>query len=328
MKNQISPIYLAATNQAAVMNLSQRGKLSVQGPDRIGFMHSMLTNDVKGLDRYAGCYAAFLTPRGKMITDLQAYRLPGELLLDVPPDRSRVLLERLSDFIVMDDVTLQDVSPQLGHIAVVGPKGREALREKVGEIPSKHLQVSTVVWNSVDCWVVCNTEMESSEVFGPVHSIADLLQDLKADGPGLPELDCETWDLLRLEKGIPAFGVDMMDGNYPMEVGLNNAISFSKGCYVGQEVVAKATYVGGVPRLLMGLRINEDLIPAASSEILDSEGNKIGVITSAGFSPKWGQVIALGYVKRPFAKAGVRCQVQRPDSKPVAALLVDRISGE
>jgi folate-binding protein YgfZ len=120
----------------------------------------------------------------------------------------------------------------------------------------------------------------------------------------------------------------MMDGNYPMEAGLNNAISFSKGCYVGQEVVAKATYVGGVSRLLMGLRINEDLIPAVGSEILDGEGNKIGVVTSAGFSPKWGQVIALGYVKRPFATAGVRCQVKRPNSKPAIALLVDRISGE
>ena len=116
-------------------------------------------------------------------------------------------------------------------------------------------------------------------------------------------------DLLRLERGIPVFGIDMDESNNPIECGLDDAISFDKGCYVGQEVVSKATYVGGVGRYLRPLLIATDHSVPSGAQVLSDDGKSIGHVTSSAFSPAFGRTVALAFVKRTFAQPGQRLRI-------------------
>ncbi len=129
----------------------------------------------------------------------------------------------------------------------------------------------------------------------------------------------EAAESLRLERGIPRFGVDFTERNNPVEAGLQYAISFTKGCYVGQEVVSKATYVGGVSRRLVRLRIAEESAAPAGTDIIDDGGKKVGVVTSSAYSPEFRSAIAFGYVKSRFACPGIQVAAAYPGGRLVEA---------
>lgn len=321
--------YEAVQSGAGLLDLSARGKLEVTGPDRESFLQAMISNDVKSLEENCGCYATFLAATGKMVSDFFCYKLAGRFLLDVSAGRARVLAETLERYIIMDEVLLQDFSSRRAHFSLQGPRSAEILRSLLEtSLPAQELQVQEIPWQGETLYAVRRGELAETgfEVIGPAELGPDLRQSFLEKGArmGLVPIGNAARDILRMEAGIPLFGIDMDESHNPLEARLRGAVSFTKGCYIGQEVVSKATYIGGVPRLLMGLTIDSHIVPARGSRLLDASAKPIGSVTSAVFSLRLNRAIAFAYIKRKFAHPGERYDLEvGPGARVIARVAED-----
>lgn len=321
--------YNAVRHTVGFLDLSGRGKIEAAGSDRISFLHNMISNEVQGLADFTGGYAALLTATGKIIADFFYYRLPESVLIDVDGELHAKLLASLEKFIIMDDVTLKDVSANFAHFSLQGPRSGELVQNIFGgELPAENYHVRQMNWDRGSGWVIRKNELSESgfEILSSSETAAALRASVLERGEelGVREIGEEAWNILRFEAGIPKYGIDMDESHYPMEARLDKAVSLTKGCYPGQEVVARATHLGGVPKLLMGLKIEGTTIPQAGARVLDQEGKEIGIITSALFSPALEQPIAFAYLKRIFAGAGKRYQVEVSPQKFAGAEVVEK----
>ena len=292
----------------------------------------MISNDVEGLEDYQGRYGTFLTARGKMVADFYYYRLPHMVLMDVDLALAERTREALEAYVIMDEVELS-LSDGFSHFSLQGPRTGDLVRELFqAEIPAQPLQVVETDWNGDSALLVHKADVgvAGCEILvsgNEASSLSQALSEWKGSFP-VRRLDPEVWNLLRIEAAIPQFGVDMDDGNYPMEARLDSAISLTKGCYLGQEVVAKATHIGGVGRFLMGLVLDGEEPPEPGARALSPQGKVIGSVTSAVFSPRLGGPIALGYVRRAFARPGQILEVVMGPESRVKARVVDRFTSE
>lgn len=313
-------------------DLSGRGKLQVTGADRVRFLHSMISNDVEGLKDFQGRYGTFLTARGKMVADFYYYRLPQLVLMDVDLSLAERTREALETYVIMDEVELS-FSDRFSHFSLQGPRTGDLVRALFqAGIPAQPLQVVETNWNGDSALLVHKVDVgvAGCEIIlsrNEASSLSQALSEWKGPFP-VRRLDPEVWNLLRIEAAIPQFGVDMDDGNYPMEARLDSAISLTKGCYLGQEVVAKATHIGGVGRFLMGLVLDGEEPPEPGARVLSPEGKAIGSVTSAVVSPRLSGPIALGYVRRAYARPGQILDVELGPESQVKARIVDRFTSE
>lgn len=313
-------------------DLSRRGKLQVTGVDRVRFLHSMISNDVEGLDDYQGRYGTFLTARGKMVADFYYYRLPQLVLMDVESSLAERVRESLETYVIMDEVEFS-LSDHFSHFSLQGPWTGDLVRGLLqAEIPAQPLQVVKTDWNGDSALLIHKSDVGAvgCEILVSRETAPSLSRALSEWNGGFPvrRLDPEVWNLLRIEAAIPQFGVDMGERNYPMEARLDSAISLTKGCYLGQEVVAKATHIGGVGRFLMGLVLDGGETPEPGARVLSPEGKAIGSVTSAVLSPRLNGPIALGYVRRAFARPGQILDVELGPESQVKARVVDRFTSE
>ncbi len=321
--------YQAVRDAVGFLDLSDRGKIEVTGPDRVTFLHSMISNDVKELSEWAGRYGTFLTARGRIVSDFFYYKFPEQITLDITTDLLAKTVQTLEKYIVMDEVDLKDVSSDSSHFSLQGPGASKLVQELLGDSgPEEQYTVREVKWQEATLWIIRKNELAESgfEMILP-RDIAPSFQAAlleKGSGSGLREIGREARNILRLEASIPWYGVDMDENRYPVEARLNEAISYTKGCYLGQEVVSKATHVGGVSNLLMGLRVRSEQIPSQGSSVFNEEGKQIGAVTSSVFSPRCKGPIAFAYLKRAFAEAGGLCQVEVGGGESVPAEVVDR----
>lgn len=277
--------YRALTEHAAVVRRGDRGVLAVTGADRLSWLQGLLTNDVVALPEGGVCDAAYLTPQGRMITDLRVFNLDGRVVLDVPALLAPALRTRLEGLLFSEDAQIADRSADLGLLEVHGPdapavvSGLAFVRDDAFGVPGFTAFVSPADQAAV------------------VQVLADR---------GAPQTTLETLDIVRIEAGRPAFLVDMDEQTIPLEAGLERrAISFTKGCYVGQEVIVRVTQRGGgrVARRLVGIRLGKGTLPEAGAP-LSHEGRDIGRVTSAAWSPAAQSGLALGYVHRDFTEPG------------------------
>ena len=250
--------YQAAHKDGAVVRRTDRRVLAVSGPDRASWLQGLLTNDVASLGEGDSRYAAYLTPQGRMISDMNVVAQGNRLLLDVPAPLAATLLEKLDGLIFSEDVQLSDESGRL------------------------------LVWTVVNDRFI--------DVAG---------ESLPAEYRTLPEIDLDTFEVIRIERGVPKFLADMNEDTIPLEAGIEErAISFSKGCYVGQEVIVRVTHRGGgrVARRLVRWHADDSasVVPMPDSRIFAS-GKDVGRVTSSAFSPSLNKVVGLGYVHRDFA---------------------------
>jgi len=307
--------YQAVRQSVGILDLGPRHKLRAAGADHIQFLHAMISNDVLGLEALHGRYGTLLRPTGKLVADFYYYRFPDHILIDIAPSLATAFRETVERLIVMDEVSLEDVSDQWAHLSVHGPKSGDLIRTILNTPgPDEPLAVVQVVWKGEVCWLTKKSQLadQGFEIMAPLECRDDLRKELLEPRPSLSvlEITAQVADLLRLERGIPVFGVDINESNNPIEVGLNDAISLEKGCYVGQEVVSKATYVGGVGRYLRPLLIATDQPLGAGAEVLVDEGKRVGHVTSSAFSPSLGQTVALAFVKRDYAEPGRRLKIE------------------
>ncbi len=262
-----------------------RTRLKVTGSDRVAFLHGQCTNDIQRLRTGESCYAAFLNAKGKMRGDAYIVCLDDAFLLDA----SDGLQASLEKFIITEDVTIEDVSRQWRSYLVLE-----------GHAPS---------------WPNATSRADATERVPPsaVTFAHPLGTGILSREPLPVTLDAEALEVLRIEAGVPKWGVDMDENTIPVEAGLEKrTISYEKGCYIGQETIARIKTYGHVNRHLVQLSVTGDQLPARGEKILAGD-KEIGQVTSAAYSNRLGKIIALGYVRREFATAGTQLMIgQQP----------------
>ncbi len=305
--------YEALRRSAGVLDLSFRGRLCVLGVDRERFLNGQTTNNVKALKPGEGCYTAMVTARGRMESDAFLYRLDQEMLLDVEPGMAPVVAARFEKFIIADDVQVVDVALHYGLLSVQGPSAGAVLaRLKLGnELPIRPFAVSRHQDAGLGEVYLINqprTGGTGYDVFVPASALAGMAERLAEAARESSGRLCG-WDALetaRVEEGIPRFGADMDETTLAPEAGIEaRAISYTKGCYVGQEVIARVRTYGRVARALRGLRLADGLVQLpVKGDKLSKDGKEVGYITSAVASPRMKANIALAYVRREVNAIG------------------------
>jgi folate-binding protein YgfZ len=316
--------YKALRQTAVVMDLSFRGRICLLGNDRVRFLHGQITNDVKKLGAGEGCYAALTSAKGKMESDLNVFNLTDELLLDFEPGLTQKISQRLEKFIVADDVQIADVAPHYGLMSVQGPKAAEVVGAVgLGKVPEKGFAIVKVSDATLGEIYLANQPRVFAgkfgfDVFVPNQSLGAVADKLIAAAKGLGGGGCgwTAFETGRIEAGIPRFGADMDETNLPMECIENRAMSFNKGCYIGQEVLNRIHAIGQVTKELRGLRLVDDLktLPQKGDKLFH-DGKEIGYITSAVKSPAINAGIALGYVRREANQIGTELVLKTADGE-------------
>jgi len=300
----------AVRQRCGLLDPRFRGLLRLTGSDRVTFAQGMVTNDVAALKAGAGTYAALLTQQGKIVSDLRIYVLPDELWLDVPADRTAAVRAALERFIIADDVEFAADDAWTPLVALEGPHAARVLLAVTGEAtdlaaPYAHreLRFEAAALRAV---AVTHGGENGCLLYGPPTLATQLWQQCHA--AGAEPVGMEALDVLRLEAGIPWYGRDMDDAMLISEVGIESAISYKKGCYLGQEVVERVAARGQVHRQLRGLLCAGTQVPPPDTK-LTADGKEIGWLTSAAWSPARDTVIALGYVRREYWDGGTEVRV-------------------
>ncbi len=314
--------YQAVREKAGLIDLSFRTQVRMTGEDRVSFLQGMISNDVKALRPGTGCPATLLTEQGRIVADLRVYALDNALLLDVDARIEEKMIEALSRFIIADDVELEDLSEQQVTLALQGPVSAQVLAAAGVSLSLDkqfHHQESTLASTPVRVIRVSDTSEDGYELVAPVDQAEPCWTALLQAGEpfGLRPVGLAALHMLRVEAGIPWYGLDMDEKRIVLEVGLEQAISFKKGCYLGQEVVERATARGQVNRKLSGLLLQGDALPASGTKLFH-EAQEAGWITSAVHSPRFGHPIALGYVRREHLTPGTQLRIDSPGTPMIA----------
>jgi folate-binding protein YgfZ len=314
LKQDNSTGYAALRDGAGLIERTDTGRIALSGADRRSYLQGLLTNDIEALTAGTGCYAAMLTAQGRMITDMRVLELGDAIQLDVPRALTRTVYDHLDRFVFSEDVRVEDVTEARAEIGVYGPRALEVLVNAAieGGAPAELHGITRIRIAGVDARLV------RSDDFGvPGYGIivdaahAGAVMAALADAGGVPVEDSDL-ETVRVESGRPRFGADLDTDVIPLEAGLEaRAISRSKGCYVGQEVIVRVQDRGHgkVARRLVGLTFDAAAaIPERGAPIEASE-RAIGRVTSAVWSPLLARPIALGYVHRDFVASGTHVLV-------------------
>ncbi len=323
--------YRALKEHAAIGAISKRKAIGLTGKDRATYLHGLLTNDIQALAPGTGCYAAWLTPQGRMVTDMHIFESGDMMLLDVPADLLSATLQRLDQFLFSEDVQIADLSETLAAVWLHGPAAASAIEDVLTGIsglaswPEYRNARAEFGGAPVVVGRVSQLGVPGFVVYAdPAHG-ADLQRALIEGGAAVAEP--AAIEAARVEAGYPLFGADMTDETIPLEAGIEDrAISMSKGCYVGQEVIIRVLHRGHgrVAKRLVGLRFRGDQaddMPASGARVF-SEARDVGSVTSVASSPRLGP-IALGYLHRDFVAVGTRLEVETPSGR-AAAVVSDR----
>ena len=303
--------YEAVRKGVGAMILPFERCLKMTGADRVEFLHGLVTNDVKALKEGEGCYAACLIPEGRMVSDLRIYALSEALLLLFKESARERLLAHLDHYLFAEEVQFNLLVDPI--LSLQGPLSSPFLSELSGETlsnrPESHQEIR-LAGVMVRAFCHSHTGEEDYDLLIPQKELESVQEFLSAKGKkiGFRWIDEETFHRLRIEAGIPFFGLDMTEATIPVEAGLEQgAISYTKGCYTGQEVIAKVKYIGHVNRYLVGFRGSNK--PFASGCQVLYDGKEAGTLTSATFSFHLGCQVALGYIKREFRNPGAEVEI-------------------
>jgi folate-binding protein YgfZ len=320
----------ALWESAGVLDLSSRSRLCLTGADRVRFLHGQVTNEVKGLRVGDGCYAALITAKGKMHSDMNIYCLPEELLLDFEPGLNAIVSERLEKYVIADDVQIIDVAPNYGLVSVQGPKSESVIRAVgiVDDLPAMPFGfVRKAETNFGEIHVINQPRLATSgyDLLAAAEQVEALKKKLIAAAKSAGGCECgwAAFEMARIEAGIPRFGTDMDETTNPLEAGLEGrAISFNKGCYIGQEVISRICTYSEVAKALRGLRLANDLksLPKKGDKLFH-DGKEAGFVTSATASLRLNANSALGYVKREVNQLGTELTLRTAEGESRARIV-------
>lgn len=306
--------YDAACAGVGLVDMSFRGLIELTGRDRLRWLNGQITNDVKDLKAGEGKLAAVLEVKGHILADFAVYGLADRVWIDLDRDRAAVVRDAFDRYIVADDVVAENASDRYVHLMVLGRDAQHFMAEAAGS-GVKDL----AAWHHAEAWLgglqarIVATRwlgMPGYDVIAQADAAGRAWEALVNLGPdhGLRPVGMAALDRLRVEAGWPWYGVDFDDSNLLMESLTPNHVSFTKGCYIGQEVVIRVEHQGHLNKKLKGLLVSGDFIPSAGADILSGE-RKVGTVTSAIFSPVLKRAIALAYVRRECWDPGTKLRI-------------------
>jgi folate-binding protein YgfZ len=308
--------YDALRQGAGVRAVPGRIVVRMAGDDRVSFLHGMCSNDVKNAAPGTVVPALILTEHAHLIADFFAWIAEDSILIEIDAARwapARAHLERL---LVADDVEFED-APALAVIDIEGPRAADAVRALAGEAATtlnqwRYLRAGELLIGNVP-----RLGTPAFAVIGPAARLAEMLAKVAALGPNFRAIGEQAVEIVRIENGIARAGVDTNDKTIALEARLDRSISFTKGCYVGQETIERATARGGLKRRLFGIRF-EGGIPSLGAA-LRLDGKEVGRVTSAALSPRTG-AIGLAILHQAAWTVGARVQIDGAGSGTVSEL--------
>ena len=337
----VSSDYSALRETAVLGAIAARRQIAIAGPDRADFLQGLLSNDILALTAGRGCYAAWLTPQGRMICDLHVLESGDMILLDLPADEAEAAAARFEQFHFSEDISIANLAGSLAAVWLHGPQaaamlaglgaqsGAQSGARSGGEpvnaapdfgdwLPYQNARVE-LAGTSVAIARIDQLGVPGFAIYVDVGQEPEVTQSLIAAG-AVPATGA-TLEAARIESGYPKFGVDMTSDTIPLEAGIEDrAISLTKGCYVGQEVIIRVLHRGHgrVARKLVRLG-GVGVVPGHGAKIMIAD-KEIGFITSAAVSPALGP-IAMGYVHRDFFAAGTMVDIVSGEGRFPATVL-------
>lgn len=316
-------------NGAGLIDLSPRGRILVSGSEAIQFLNGLITNDMKTLAEGSWMPAAFPNVQGRLIASVRVVRLKDEgegknacptYLLDTEAPTDESVLKTIERFTLAGDFRVTDVTNETAELSLQGSDAANVLRSVMGEEVTELAPkgAMSIRWHEGDVTVVraSHTSEDGFDLILNSKDAASLwraLQDAGARPVGHNALE-----ILRIEAGLPRFGIDMDESNVVTESNLDDAVSFTKGCYVGQEIIARIKYRGHVAKKLVGLTTDPAVKLQAGTSIKSVDDKDVGRITSATYSPRLGRTIALAYVKYDYLAPGTAVKVAGSDTEVAA----------
>jgi folate-binding protein YgfZ len=297
--------FQALISGSGVYDLCSRAKISLTGGDRVRWLNGMVTNNIRDLAPAHGVYAFLLNPQGRILGDLYAYNRGESILVDTDQSQLEKILAVFDKYIIMDDVEVSNVSGQLVTIGIAGPNVRASLRAAGFEVPAlEPLEFAQLAWRQIGVTIVRsdNQRVESFELWLAPENVEQVRKALV--NAGAKPVGMAALELLRIAAGVPRYGADIRERDLPQETEQERALNFTKGCYVGQEIVERIRSRGQVHRKFAGFEVHGEL-PAPGSKI-HADGKDVGEITSVASLPlaSGDRRVALGYIRREAAMPG------------------------
>jgi len=289
--------YQALRSAAAWFDLGARGRIVVRGRDRARLLHNLTSNDVKQLAPGTACYAFLLNAQGRIQADVTLLAFEDRFLLDTEPELREKLPQHIRRYIIADQVELEDVTAATTAIALEGPQAEQVLEKTAAPVPAANYD--HLPWSDFENATVARlsiTAQPGFRVYCTAGSAGEIVRRLAA--AGAVAAAAEDVRAVRVENGRPRYGDDIRDTSLPQETGQMRAVSFRKGCYLGQEIVERIRAQGHVNRKLVRLRL-DSAVPAGTK--LTAGDAEAGEVTSAAESPGASGASALAYVRAGFA---------------------------
>jgi len=307
--------YAAARDAAGLIDLSDRALLQFTGPDRLAFLQGMLSNDLRALHPFEGQYAAILTQQGKVVADVRALCAMNSFYLDFWGSLKEKVLAHLNRYLVADEVEIADRSSEYAFISVRGPRAETLVQAAAAgaALPAQTKQHAMIaIEGAAVCVVRENPGAPAYDLILPLASAPAIARQLTEAGKplGAVWVGAEAQEILRIEAGIPRYGVDFSEDHLLLEAGLADAVSFTKGCYLGQEIVERVRSRGHVNRKLCGLLL-DGALAARPGDRLRADDKQVGAVTSSALSPRYGRPLALGYVAKEFCQPDTVLTIDR-----------------
>ena len=297
--------FRALLSRAAIFDMSWQAKLVISGQDRMRWANGMVTNNIRDLESGRGVYGFILTPQGKNQGDLVLYNRGDYLLATTDRAQVEAITTLLRRYIIMDKVEIEDVSDKLASVGVGGPRAVEMWSSVGIDVAALEPgRIVATVWREMSISIARNTHPQSNayEIWIAPENLDKLWDALVS--AGAEPVGSEALEMYRIARGIPVYGADLRERDLPQETGQEHALNFSKGCYIGQEIVERIRSRGNVHRTLIGFEV-EGEPPRPGTKILAAD-KEVGEITSAARVPfaEGARALALGYLRREVATPG------------------------
>jgi len=307
---------------AGLIDQSARGRILVSGSEAVMFLNGLITNDMKTLVANSWMTAAFANVQGRLLAAVRIAHREDGFLIDTESATRETVITLLDKFTLAGDFHLQDLTDRTAMFSVQGKGAPEIISRVLGE-EAANVERQKIVNAGFGDEVVnviraTHTAEDGFDVFIGANGSSKLGDELSAGGAA--SFSNATFETLRIEAGVPLYGIDMDENNVVTETNLEDAVSFTKGCYLGQEIIVRIKHRGHVAKKLSGVILDDATPVPRNSKIISSEGKEIGRVTSSTFSPRLGRAIALGYLKYDFLAAGTEVKVAAPEDEANATV--------
>jgi folate-binding protein YgfZ len=296
---------------AGLIELSSRGRILVSGAEVVMFLNGLITNDMKTLAVDSWMPAVFPNVQGRLLASVRVIHRGDGFLIDTESATHETVLKLLGRFTLAGDFRVMDLTGETVTLSIQGKRAEEIVSATLGEAAAKVERQRLVKTNFADGQVTAlratHTAEDGFDLFIDAKAAGDLRDSLTSAGAQV--VSSETCETLRIEAGIARYSVDMDETNVVTETNLDDAVSFTKGCYIGQEIIARIKYRGHVAKKLTGIILEGAPALERGARILADEEKEIGRVTSSTFSPTLARTIALGYVKYDYLAPGTKVKI-------------------